>query len=315
MALAGTCLELFEEIKYKRKFPPRERAAVIKNELAARGLGRSGALVEEVSELYQDAVGTILDDFTDAILIKRSALGIDGEAKLRAVMLDAYQQMFAEAKAQLLDEFSGQGDYGRMATDILESRRGPVSEHLERKVSLSALEKATPAAKATKEREQKFGILLSPAQAGRDFKEWIREAEAVDNPIAVFFVDVDEFKALNAKLTEVKVDQTILPDIQHLIAKLVQGRGEAYRQGGEEFVMIVPNLDASEAAAFGEKIRVAFEQRAFATGSSEERITVSIGIALWPGHGATYEMVLAAANRAEAEAKKTRNVVKMARPQ
>jgi diguanylate cyclase (GGDEF)-like protein len=179
-------------------------------------------------------------------------------------------------------------------------------------VQLGELEAAAPVLKPTKEREQKFGILLSPAQAGRDFEEWAREAEAVGNPIAILFVDVDEFKALNARLTEVKVDQTVLPDIQNLLAKLVQGRGEAYRQGGEEFVIVMPNLDPAEAAAFGEKVRGAFAQRTFATGSSEERVTVSVGVAVWPEHGATYEAVLAAANRAEAEAKKTRNVVRIA---
>jgi diguanylate cyclase (GGDEF)-like protein len=110
---------------------------------------------------------------------------------------------------------------------------------------------------------------------------WIRVAlEAVGNPIAILFVDLDEFKALNSKLTEVKVDETILPDIQHMLAKLVQGRGEAYRHGGEEFVIVVPNLDAAEAVAFGETVRGAFEQRTFATGNSEERVTVSVGIGM-----------------------------------
>src|SRR5713101_4509047 len=131
MTLEGTRRQLFEEIKYKRKFPPREAATRIKNALAARGLGSSGALWHEVTAIYRETVETILDDFTDALLSKRSALGIGGEAELRAVMQDAYQQMFAEARGQLLDEFSGQGDYGRMATGILDSQLGPVWEHLE----------------------------------------------------------------------------------------------------------------------------------------------------------------------------------------
>jgi diguanylate cyclase (GGDEF)-like protein len=312
MALEGTRRQLFDEIKYKYKFPPRDAATRIKNDLAARGLGSSGALVEAVTAIYPMAAEAILDDFTESALSKRAALGIGGEAELVGAISDAYQQVFADARSHLLEEFGGQRDYGQMAIGILDGRLGPVWEHLERKVKLSALEEMTPAGKPGKEREQKFGILLSPAQTERDFKQWRQEAEAVGNPIAVFFVDIDEFKKLNATLTETKVDQTILPDVQRLLAKLVQGRGDAYRQGGEEFVLIVPNLDRAEARAFGEKVRAAFEQRIFASGDSEERITVSVGVAMWPDDGETYEAVLAAANRAEREAKKTRNSVRAA---
>jgi diguanylate cyclase (GGDEF)-like protein len=129
------------------------------------------------------------------------------------------------------------------------------------------------------------------------------------------FVDLDEFKALNTRLTETMVDQTILPAVLKLLAKLIQGRGEAYRQGGEEFVMILPNLDVEEARMFGEKVRAAFEEGPFEAEGKRERVTVSVGVAVWPEHGTSYEAVLAAANRAEAEGKKTHNSVKLAEMQ
>jgi hypothetical protein len=66
-------------------------------------------------------------------------------------------------------------------------------------------------------------------------------------------------KRENERWTHAKVDQTILPEVQRLLARLVQGCGEAYRHGGEELILMMPNLDTSEAQAFGEKVRVAFE--------------------------------------------------------
>jgi len=80
-------------------------------------------------------------------------------------------------------------------------------------------------------------------------------------------------------------------------------------------VMILRNLDIDEARRFGEKVRAAFEGELLEAGGTRERVTVSIGVAVWPEHGASYEAVLAAANRAEAEAKKTRNSVKVAAAQ
>lgn len=164
----------------------------------------------------------------------------------------------------------------------------------------------------TKEREQKFGILLSPAQASRDFDEWKSEAQKWGNPIAVLFVDIDQFKVLNERLTETKVDKTIFPEVQKLLAKLVQGRAGAYRYGGEEFLLILPNLDGREAEAFAEKVRETFEQSRFEVDGGVEQVTVSIGVAIWPRNGEAYQQVLEAANAAEREAKKTRNTVKVA---
>jgi GGDEF domain-containing protein len=75
----------------------------------------------------------------------------------------------------------------------------------------------------------------------------------------------------------------------------------------------MPNLDTSEAQAFGEKIRSAFEGQRFMVNGEIERVTVSVGVALWPAHGDTYQEVLEAANGAELEAKKGRNSVTIAR--
>jgi len=64
--------------------------------------------------------------------------------------------------------------------------------------------------------------------------------------------------------------------------------------------------------AFAEKVRKTFEEHVFEIAGQVEKITVSIGVALWPEHGTTYKAVLEAANRAEADAKQTRNVVQVA---
>jgi hypothetical protein len=95
----------------------------------------------------------------------------------------------------------------------------------------------TASGRLQKEREQKFKILLSPGQASRDFDDLTRQAHEWDNPVAVFFVDLDHFRGLNDRWSHAKVDQTILPEAQQLLARLAQGRGEAYRYGGEEFLL------------------------------------------------------------------------------
>src|SRR5436309_1197301 len=118
MSLGGDARELFEEIKYKRRFPPRERAARIKSDLATRGLGQSGALVEQISAVYLEDVEAVLEDFAAAVMARRGALGLTTDAELRTIVADAHQQMFNEGRRAVLEEFKGTPDYGKMAIAI-----------------------------------------------------------------------------------------------------------------------------------------------------------------------------------------------------
>jgi len=159
--------------------------------------------------------------------------------------------------------------------------------------------------KGNKELEQKFKILLSPSQEQKDFDLWKIDAEEFKYQIGVLFIDIDNFKELNSKYTEIIIDKTILVESQLFLKQLTRQRGEAYRHGGEEFVVILPNYNFNEATEFAEKLRIAFEDKTFIVNGNEERFTVSIGVALWPCHGNNFLEVLAAANGAENQAKKT----------
>ena len=165
-----------------------------------------------------------------------------------------------------------------------------------------------------KEHHQKFPVLLSPAQALKDFEQWQSQLGPANRPISILFVDVDNFKPLNTKYSETKVDQTILPQLLNLIENLVRSRGEAYLQGGDEIIVILPNHDTSDAQAFGEKLRAAFKDHQFAVGDQTEGLTLSIGVASWPDHGLGYEEVLQKANDAMRIAKKSRDSLMLASP-
>jgi len=165
----------------------------------------------------------------------------------------------------------------------------------------------------SKELEQKFEILWSARQAKIDFEGWAEELRPTSGSIAVLFVDLDNFKALNTQYTETIIDETILPDAMRLVQNLVRLRGGAYRHGGEEFLVILPNYMPSEATAFAERLRSAFESTDFRVKRQAERLTVSIGVALWPQHGSSYDEVLKSANEAESEAKHSKNACVLAK--
>lgn len=169
--------------------------------------------------------------------------------------------------------------------------------------------------KVDRELEQKFRILFSPAQERVDFDRWA--AYAGDTPhysIGVIFVDVDNFKQLNSSFTESVIDRDILPPLQRLVRDLTIHRGAAYRHGGEELLIIVPNSSLEETATFAEKLRCRIEAQEFPVDERPcQRVTVSVGVAVWPRHGTTLQTVIESANRAEGMAKSSgKNRVQLA---
>lgn len=170
---------------------------------------------------------------------------------------------------------------------------------------IQELEARQPAlARTERELEQKFRILYSPAQMQLDFDLWVSEAAGVTGySVGVIFLDIDGFKQLNTTFTESVVDRTLLSDLQRLVAGLCLHRGAAYRYGGEELLILLPNCPLDEAAAFAQKVRGQIAANAFRVQGQPVQMTVSVGVAVWPLHGDTLAMVIERANREERTAK------------
>ncbi len=156
--------------------------------------------------------------------------------------------------------------------------------------------------------DQKFGILLSPSSLPIDFST----ATKGGHPVCLVFVDIDNFKRFNTTFTESVVDRDLLPKMNRDLKDVVGNRGSAYKQGGDEFIVLLPNHTAEEGALFAERVRRSFEESTYSVNSQAVTLTVSIGLASWPQHGNDLEVVQKAANDAEHEAKKTRNCVRQA---
>ncbi|GAB0117106.1 GGDEF domain-containing protein [Acidisoma sp. 7E03] len=98
-------------------------------------------------------------------------------------------------------------------------------------------------------------------------------------PVSLVMVDVDNFKAFNDRYGHVEGDRCLRLIAQALAAAL-PSRGEAFRYGGEEFVVLLPGMSLTDALAVTEGLRLAVRRLAIAHAAREGGIvTVSQGVA------------------------------------
>jgi diguanylate cyclase (GGDEF)-like protein len=142
----------------------------------------------------------------------------------------------------------------------------------------------------------------------------LARAAREDYPVSVALLDVDHFKRLNDTHGHAAGDR-MLAAIGTLLADGVRGGDVACRYGGEELLVVLPNATRADAVARAEEWRTACAALRVESGEQSLGVTISIGVAAAPADGADPAAVLAAADRALYEAKRSgRDRVVAARP-
>ena len=118
---------------------------------------------------------------------------------------------------------------------------------------------------------------LAMAQARRDGKS-----------LAVMYLDLDGFKEVNDRLGH-DVGDVLLVQFAQRLQAAVRASDTVCRQGGDEFVVLLPGLDGLEPACLVARKILAACDAAFDLAGQPVRVGVSGGIALFPQHGSTFD--------------------------
>jgi diguanylate cyclase (GGDEF)-like protein len=98
-------------------------------------------------------------------------------------------------------------------------------------------------------------------------------------PFAALMLDADHFKRINDRFGHDGGDKVLLTLVDSIRASL--GRRDVIgRVGGEEFVVLSPDVTLDEAMALGERIRVAVENAQLWIEGEVQQLTVSIGVTI-----------------------------------
>jgi diguanylate cyclase (GGDEF)-like protein len=139
----------------------------------------------------------------------------------------------------------------------------------------------------------------------------LREAQRYKRPLSL--LDVDHFKKVNDAHGHPAGD-AVLKGVAALAQKQARETDVVARYGGEEMALVLPETDAKGALVIAERIRAAVHAAQHATERGPVKVSISIGVATWPGGGESPEELLEAADRALYRAKQGgRNRVEVAR--
>jgi len=115
--------------------------------------------------------------------------------------------------------------------------------------------------------------------------------------LAVMFMDLDRFKHINDSLGHAVGDQ-LLQSVAQRLVDCVRQSDTISRQGGDEFVLLLPNIEHAEDAAYSaQKMLGALAQPHLIEGH-DLHISVSIGISIYPNDGQDAEALIKSADTA-----------------
>lgn len=138
-------------------------------------------------------------------------------------------------------------------------------------------------------------------QIEKEFDRVIRHGR----PLALIFFDADRFKCINDMYGHAAGD-IVLRSLGERVRRILRTSDTFGRYGGEEFLVVLPEADITQASRVAERIRSAVASETIALPGTTERIqvTISLGVAIYPTDGATIQELLNAADKAMYWAKK-----------
>jgi diguanylate cyclase (GGDEF)-like protein len=145
--------------------------------------------------------------------------------------------------------------------------------------------------------------LFNRSQLFVTLEQEVSRTRRSDRGFCLLMIDVDGLKLINDTAGHMRGDD-VLRALGAIIHTSIRNVDSAYRYGGDEFVVLLPETEIVGAFVVAEKIRAGAEEVGLALTESEPLTSVSIGLVSHPEDGLSAEELMTAADRAMYQAKK-----------
>lgn len=159
--------------------------------------------------------------------------------------------------------------------DLLEER---VQERtLELNIALQELEEANSELEKKNTLDELTGLFNRRFYDQKILAEYRRSKRNL-TPLSLIIIDIDHFKVVNDTYGHLAGDQCLVWLSMHLKQSLKRSSDMAFRYGGEEFCVILPDTDEKGAIALAEALRKNIEHQVCTNKDTEIPLTISSGI-------------------------------------
>ncbi|NOZ60237.1 MAG: sensor domain-containing diguanylate cyclase [Calditrichaeota bacterium] len=136
------------------------------------------------------------------------------------------------------------------------------------------------------------------------FDREVQRAKRYKRPLAVLMIDIDYFKNFNDVNGHLMGDE-ILKRVAHTLDSNIRKADLLARYGGEEFVVVLPEIDKNHALQVAEKLRATIDRKRFPKQENQpgKNLTISVGVAAFPGDSTDARELVDLADRALYKAK------------
>jgi len=130
----------------------------------------------------------------------------------------------------------------------------------------------------------------------------VSQSRTQKTAFAVLAIDIDHFKQVN-DIHGHQAGDSVLQQLALILLNNSRSGDYLFRLGGEEFLLIAVDMDATRARTVAEKLRKSVERESFLLYDGKElKATISVGVACFDGHP-DYQRVLRKADNALYQAK------------
>jgi diguanylate cyclase (GGDEF)-like protein/PAS domain S-box-containing protein len=134
-------------------------------------------------------------------------------------------------------------------------------------------------------------------------RQTLATAERNDTAFGVIVLDLDHFQEINDSFGH-HVGDKVIRDVGARLTSVLRASDTLARMGGDEYAILLPDTDLLHAVQAATKLSYALEQPIDLDGQ-QVHVGTSMGIALYPGHGNSPDVILRCADVAMHSAKET----------
>jgi diguanylate cyclase (GGDEF)-like protein len=144
--------------------------------------------------------------------------------------------------------------------------------------------------------------IFNRAQLFPTLEQEVQRTRRSERGFCLLMIDLDGLKAVNDSYGHHRGDE-VLRSLAGVIRRSIRLVDTAYRYGGDEFLVLLPETDFAGAFVVAEKIRAGAEEVGLKAGGGELLTSVSIGLVSCPEDGTSTEELMIAVDRAMYQAK------------